>query len=106
MRDLLERAGFAYFRDRFRYPRVNHPKAWPDYDASGQYRYNARDYVVLRSARDGVLAVYRIRPSNGCLRRLHNYPLVLIHRPKGPGDALYRKVPQTHEATLSASRSN
>jgi hypothetical protein len=88
MRDLAIRAVVAFFKDRLKYSRIAHAPIWPHYQNSGRFRYNARDYFVLRGPQYEVLAVYRIRPSNGCLRRIFNYPVALTQAPR-PGDLMY-----------------
>ena len=92
MRNILERAFFAYARDRYkRAPFDQVPSYWPDYEKSGIFQYNARDYCVLRGPLDQLLAVYRIRPATGTLRRLFNYPLALASPPEKAGQFYRRK---------------
>ena len=92
MRDILERAAFAYFRHRYkRSPYDKLPSYWPDYDHSGVFVYNMRDYVILRGPADQLLAVFRIRPSNGTLRRVFLYPNALNRPPEKPGPFYHRK---------------
>lgn len=88
---LFARAALAFFKDWVNHPHIKRPALWPNRNATGWYRYNARDFVVLRAQAGSVLAVYRIRPSNGTLRRLFNYPMTLNTEP-GPSNPLYQKI--------------
>lgn len=88
--NLIYRAVMAFFEDRSKYRQVS--GEWPAQEHSGVYRYNAREYVVLRAREDKALAVFRVRPSNGYLRRLFNYPPALDSEPEKAGP-LYKKMP-------------
>lgn len=102
MNNLLDRAAFAFFKDWVKNPLVSRANAWPNKDTSGIYHLqppyisrkgnpSGRDYVVLKSADRTVLAVYRIRPYNGTLRRLFHYPLALNQEP-ARNNRFYKKV--------------
>ncbi|HET9363954.1 MAG TPA: hypothetical protein VFP71_03105, partial [Candidatus Angelobacter sp.] len=67
------------------------PRYWPDYEKSGVFQFNMRDYLILRGPANQLLAVYRIRPVDGTLRRLFNYPLALQHPPEKAGPFYQRK---------------
>ena len=88
--ELIYRAVVAFFKDQIK---LSESALWPTKEDSAVYRYNAREYVVLRAApgEPKALAVYRIRPSNSHLRRVFNYPPSLDLEPEKAG-ALYRKL--------------
>jgi hypothetical protein len=67
--DIVRRAYAAYFRSGG----ANHPNA----SNSGVFEYEGKDYVVLENV-NGVLAVYRIRPSDGRLRLMKRPPKAVI----------------------------
>lgn len=66
---IVERAFTAYFRSG--------GTDQAGRDSSECVRLNGKDYVVLRNAH-GALAVYRVRPHNGALRRLKRPPAELL----------------------------
>lgn len=69
MDELTRRAFAAYFRA------AGDIADQPSND-SGITEHGGRTYVVLRNV-NGILAVYRVRPSDGVLRRLKRWPAEL-----------------------------
>ena len=67
---LATRAVAAYYRTGKHAPGVGGADVW---------ELDDRQYVVLHDA-DSVLAVYRVRPSDGVLRRMRRWPKAIENR--------------------------